>query len=73
MNEPYFLYVLDHLTRDTSEIYFHPARFSSGGSLTPEERQCQIEFETLTSRAVIERIKVLNIKLINYFDMEAAR
>jgi hopanoid biosynthesis associated protein HpnK len=69
MNERYFLYVLDHLTQRVNEIYFHPAKYRDGIPLSTEQRQCQVEFETLTSRVVAERIKALEIKLINYFEL----
>ncbi|MFY9554628.1 MAG: hopanoid biosynthesis-associated protein HpnK [Blastocatellia bacterium] len=73
MNERYFLYALENLTADTSEIYFHPAVYSDDRVLGSEERQHLIEFEALTSAKVGERMKALGIKLTNYFDLESSR
>jgi hypothetical protein len=41
--------------------------------LNAEERQCLIEFEALTSRKVIDRMKELSIVRINYFDLGPRR
>lgn len=73
MSERYFLYALDNLTAETSEIYFHPAVYPDERVLTGDERQCLIEFEALTSKRVKERIKQLDVRLINYFEIETSR
>lgn len=73
MNERYFLYALDNLRAGTNEIYFHPALYGKGRSLSADEQQCLIEFEALTSPQVKERLNDLNIRLTNYFDMEACK
>jgi hopanoid biosynthesis associated protein HpnK len=70
MNESYFLYMLDNLRAVTSEIYFHPATYPPDRSLDAHEQQCQIEFETLLSERVRERLAQLNIKLTNYMKLE---
>lgn len=72
MNERYFLYLLDNLTSDTNEIYFHPAVYSPDRILSDDERQCRIEFEALTSARVKERIGQLGMGLTNYFEIERA-
>src|SRR5205085_2900955 len=71
MGESYFLYMLDHLRAATNEIYFHPATYPEGRALDAHEQQCQIEFETLMSGRVRERLAQSNVRLTNYFDMEA--
>jgi hopanoid biosynthesis associated protein HpnK len=69
MSERYFLYALDNLTADTSEIYFHPAVYADDRLLDNDERQCSIEFEALTSERVKEKVQELGVKLTNYFEI----
>jgi chitin disaccharide deacetylase len=69
MSERYFLYALENLSADTSEIYFHPAVYADERLLDQEERQCSIEFEALTSDIVKQRVQELGIKLTNYFEI----
>ena len=71
MSESYFLYMLDRLPAATSEIYFHPAVYPAGRALDAHEQQCQIEFETLLSERVRERVAQQNVRLTNYIEMEA--
>jgi hopanoid biosynthesis associated protein HpnK len=71
MNESYFLYTLDNLCAATNEIYFHPATYPAARSLDAHEQQCQIEFETLLSEPVKQRLAQLKVRLTNYIDMEA--
>lgn len=71
MSERYFLYALDNLAADTSEIYFHPAVYADDKSLNSDECQASIEFEALTSAKVKYRIQTLGIDLINYLDLDA--
>lgn len=73
MSERYFLYALDNLQAGTNEIYFHPAVYDEDRSLNSDEQQCLIEFKALTSTRVKERLIELNVKLTNYFEMEASR
>jgi len=70
MSERYFLYALENLTAEATEIYFHPAVYGDERLLTDVESQCLIEFEALTSKKVKERIRSLGIKLTNYFELE---
>ena len=70
MSERYFLYALDNLAADTSEIYFHPAVYADDKSLNSDECQAAIEFDALTSPKVRDRIQTLGINLINYFDLD---
>jgi hopanoid biosynthesis associated protein HpnK len=70
MSERYFLYALDNLTAEASEIYFHPAVYADERLLNDAESQCLIEFEALTSKKVRERVHALGIKLTNYFELE---
>ncbi|MFL6214144.1 MAG: hopanoid biosynthesis-associated protein HpnK [Blastocatellia bacterium] len=71
MSESYFLYTLDHLRAAASEIYFHPAVYPPDRRLDAHEQQCQVEFETLISRRVRERLAQSNVRLTTYFEMEA--
>lgn len=71
MSEGYFLYALDHLAADASEIYFHPAVYADEKCLGSEECQATIEFEALTSAKIKDRIQTLEISLINYSDLDA--
>src|SRR5689334_17375845 len=71
MSESYFLYMLDHLRAATGEIYFHPATYPPDRALDADEQQCQLEFETLTSPRVRERVAQAGIRLTNYIEMEA--
>ncbi|HJQ25528.1 MAG TPA: hopanoid biosynthesis-associated protein HpnK [Blastocatellia bacterium] len=73
MDESYFLYMLDHLQAATAEIYFHPAIYPADRALDADEQQCQIEFETLLSRRVRERLAQSGVKLTNYVEMETPR
>ena len=70
MSEKYFLYVLDTLSADTSEIYFHPASYPDDQLLSSDERQCSIEFEALMSSLVKERINAQGVALTNYFEID---
>jgi len=70
MSEKYFLYVLDTLSADTSEIYFHPACFRDGKLLTADEHQCSIEFDALMSGLVKQRIDELGVALTTYSEIE---
>jgi hopanoid biosynthesis associated protein HpnK len=70
MSEQYFLYVLDNLSADTSEIYFHPASYSDDKLLNADERQCSIEFEALTSNRVKRRVEELGLVLTTYLEIE---
>ena len=69
MSERYCLYVLDRLTAEISEIYFHPAVYDDHRVLNNEEQQCAIEFEALMSATVKQRMHELGIKLTNYFEI----
>jgi hopanoid biosynthesis associated protein HpnK len=69
MSERYFLYALDCLAAETSEIYFHPAVYADDQLLDNDQRQCSIEFEALLSKRVNEKVQELGVKLTNYFEM----
>ena len=70
MSERYFLYVLDTLSADTSEIYFHPASFTDDKVLNADERQASIEFEALMSGLARQRIDELGVALTTYSEIE---
>jgi hopanoid biosynthesis associated protein HpnK len=69
MSERYYLYMLDRLSAEISEIYFHPAVYDDDRVLNNDERQCSIEFEALMSTKVKQRMRELGIKLTNYFEI----
>jgi hopanoid biosynthesis associated protein HpnK len=71
MSEGYFVYALENLAADASEIYFHPAVFTDEKSLNSDECQASIEFEALISPKVKDRIQSLGIRLINYSDLNS--
>jgi chitin disaccharide deacetylase len=72
ISEEYILYALEHLSADTNEIYFHPAVYAEDRVLNGDERQCLIEFETLTSARVKTRIESLGVRLINYAEIDGS-
>jgi hypothetical protein len=63
--------MLDRLRAATGEIYFHPAVYPPTRTLGADEQQCQLEFETLISPRVRERVAQSGIQLTNYIEMEA--
>jgi len=69
MSEAYCLYVLERLSAEISEIYFHPAVYDDQNVLNGDERQCLIEFEALMSAKVKQRMQELGIALTNYFEI----
>jgi len=69
MSERYFLYALDNLTAEITEIYFHPAVYADDKLLDRDEQQCSIEFEALTSKKVRERLQELGVKLTRYAEI----
>jgi hopanoid biosynthesis associated protein HpnK len=70
MSEGYFLYMLDNLTAETTEIYFHPAVYGENRVLSDDQRQCLSEFEALTSEQVRRRIEQRGLRLANYAEIE---
>jgi hopanoid biosynthesis associated protein HpnK len=70
MNEAYFLQALKGLNARSNEIYFHPAVYDIHRQ---SQLQAEVEFDALTSQEVMERLERLEIKCINYFELEPAR
>jgi chitin disaccharide deacetylase len=68
----YVLFVLDHLSARTNEIYFHPVVLEGGVAVSLEEQQSAREFDILTSRDLRKRLDDPGINLINYFGLAAA-
>ena len=63
------LFVLDHLSAETNEIYFHPAVCADGPHSGSNRQAPQGEFEVLTSTAFRERVQHPDLKLTNYFGL----
>jgi hopanoid biosynthesis associated protein HpnK len=70
MNEAYFLQTLKSLNANSNEIYFHPALHEPRQK---PDSAAGAEFAALTSQRVVEQLKQLQIRRINYFELEAAR
>lgn len=71
MTLDYVLFVLDHLSSPTNEIYFHPGTLTGGTASDCSRRQRAGEFEILTSIALQERLQNARIKVTNYFELVA--
>lgn len=71
INLNYTLFILDHLSAGTNEIYFHPAVARDGLYGGPEQQRRHEEFEVLTNSTLRERLQAPDIELTNYFRMAA--
>jgi chitin disaccharide deacetylase len=67
MSLDYTLFVLEHLSARTNEIYFHPAASDGGARSDSDQQQRRREFEVLLSSAFRDRLQNPDIKLTNYF------
>jgi chitin disaccharide deacetylase len=67
MSLEYVLYLLEHLSADTNELYFHP---SASGS---KRSQGLRELDILTSSSFRKRLYGPGIVLTNYFGLEASK
>ncbi len=67
MTEEYILNILDGLTAETTEIYFHPGLLPDAEITRrmPDYRHGE-ELAAITSPAVAQKLKKLDIKLVNY-------
>jgi chitin disaccharide deacetylase len=70
MSEEYFLYVLDHIQQEETEIYFHPAHHQQEKGLNSEQQQQMKELDALISTLVKEKIQDNGIRLTNYLELE---
>ncbi|MGV8074131.1 MAG: hopanoid biosynthesis-associated protein HpnK [Syntrophobacteraceae bacterium] len=73
MQKEYVLYMLENIRGGSAEIYFHPAMYSDGSVLGNEEFRRAGEAEILLSREIMNRIKMLGIRLINYSELKVSR
>lgn len=63
--------ILGNLPDGTSELMCHPG-FVSSGLMSSYSKQREIELESLTSSRIIEEVKKLRIKLINWTGYKAS-
>jgi chitin disaccharide deacetylase len=71
MTLEYVLFVLEHLTARTNEIYFHPAVLQDGVAVTLDAQQSARELDILTNDDLGKRLHESLIKLTNYFELAA--
>lgn len=71
INLNYTLFILDHLSAATNEIYFHPAVARDGLYGGPKQQRRHEEFEVLTNSTLRERLQAPDIELTNYFQLAA--
>jgi chitin disaccharide deacetylase len=69
MTEEIVLSTLHHMHCATNEMYFHPALFASGETLTNMQQQCKRELEILMSSEVKAKITSLGIQLSTYAEL----
>lgn len=70
MTLEYVLFVLNHLSKSTNEIYFHPAALD-GRAAGLEQTQWARELDILTGGDFHEQLHDRRINLINYFRLAA--
>lgn len=70
MSEEYFLYVLNHIKQEKTEIYFHPAYHDQEKRLNSEQHQEMKELDALISTLVKQKIQDNGIRLTNYLELE---
>jgi chitin disaccharide deacetylase len=73
MTLEYVLYVLDHLSAATNEIYFHPSSEKRPFGSPLNRSEGLKELEILTGSSFRNRLHGPDILLTNYFGMTAAR
>jgi chitin disaccharide deacetylase len=71
MTLEYVLFVLNHLSKNTNEIYFHPATLGNGSAAGLHQTQGARELDILTSRDFHRHLHDHRINLINYFRLAA--
>jgi chitin disaccharide deacetylase len=71
MTLEYVLFVLDHLSKSTNEIYFHPTAFDGASAANLPQKQGARELDILISSDFRERLHDRPVKLINYFNLAA--
>jgi chitin disaccharide deacetylase len=69
MTREYVLFVLDHLSTRTNEIYFHPEELESGVEIRSDRRQGARELEILTNSRFKKRLHDPDIHLTNYLGL----
>jgi hopanoid biosynthesis associated protein HpnK len=73
MNKAYFNFLLQHLSAPANEIYFHPAVFETGQELFAEQRQLQVEYESLMDPEIKMQLAEHHIELVNYQGLNASQ
>jgi chitin disaccharide deacetylase len=71
MTLEYVLFVLEHLSERTNEIYFHPAIIQDGVAVTIEAQQSARELDILINSDFRRRLRDPSINLTNYFELAA--
>ena len=71
MTLEYVLFVLDHLSARTNEIYFHPVVLEVGVAVSLEQQQSARELEILTNGGFYKALHDGSINLTNYFGLVA--
>jgi chitin disaccharide deacetylase len=71
MTLEYILFVLEHLSARTNEIYFHPAVLEDGAAVTFDAQQSARELDILTNDDLGKRLHESHIELTNYFELAA--
>lgn len=69
MTREYVLFILDHLSTRTNEIYFHPEKLGNGIEIRPDWRHAAREFEVLTDGNIQKRLHDPDINLTNYLGL----
>jgi hopanoid biosynthesis associated protein HpnK len=69
MSLEYALFVLEHLSARTNEIYFHPAAFDGGLVSDFQQQQSVRELEILVSNKLRKRLHDAGINLTNCFGL----
>ena len=66
MNAAYLLWLLDHLSFETNEVYLHPVYYRTDPMQAALKNPNSAEYLALVDQQVIRRMKQLGIHLINY-------
>jgi predicted glycoside hydrolase/deacetylase ChbG (UPF0249 family) len=72
MTLEYVLFVVDHLSAKTNEIYFHPAAFEEGCASNGLQHRSAMELGVLASSELRKRLRDPDIKLTDYGGLAGA-
>jgi hopanoid biosynthesis associated protein HpnK len=71
MTLEYVLFILDHLSALTNEVYFHPEALEDRGEFPLERGQGARELDILTNSKLKKRLHHPSVNLTNYFGLAA--